>query len=104
MISLHASDAVANDVTRQAGSEQKAAQLTGIVLAEEFTVATAFVRAMNADPMCSFGDFVAISHGANFQTTNILIVEVGDGIGAPSLEPEALGFLRAKKQGKFIVI
>merc|ERR1712072_12995 len=67
-------------------------------------VATAYVRARNADPMCSFGDFVAISHEVDVATANILKIEVSDGIIAPGFEPEAEEILKAKKGGKFIVL
>merc|ERR1711933_283518 len=66
--------------------------------------ATAYVRARNADPMCSFGDFVAISHTVDVATANILKIEVSDGIIAPGFEPEAEEILKAKKGGKFIVL
>merc|ERR1719183_3186816 len=66
--------------------------------------AAAYVRARNADPMCSFGDFVAISHEVDLATAMILKIEVCDGIIAPSFNPEALEVLKAKKQGKFIVL
>jgi len=67
-------------------------------------VAMAYVRARNADPMCSFGDFVAISHKVDVATAAILKIEVSDGIIAPDFEPEALEILKAKKGGKFIVL
>merc|ERR1719199_882462 len=67
-------------------------------------VATAYVRARNADPMCSFGDFVAVSHEIDVATANILKIEVSDGIIAPGFDPEALEILSAKKGGKFIVL
>merc|ERR1719203_452579 len=67
-------------------------------------VAAAYVRARNADPMCSFGDFVAISHEVDLATASILKIEVSDGIIAPGFEPEALEILKAKKGGKFIVL
>lgn len=66
--------------------------------------ATAYVRARNADPLCSFGDFVAISHEVDIATANILKIEVSDGIIAPGFSPEALAILKAKKGGKFIVL
>jgi len=66
--------------------------------------AAAYVRARNADPMCSFGDFVAISHEVDLATAMILKIEVSDGIIAPSYNPEALEVLKAKKGGKFIVL
>jgi phosphoribosylaminoimidazolecarboxamide formyltransferase/IMP cyclohydrolase len=54
--------------------------------------------------MCSFGDFVAVSHEVDMATAMILKIEVSDGIIAPSYNPEALEVLKAKKQGKFIVL
>merc|ERR1712139_164925 len=66
--------------------------------------AAAYVRARNADPMCSFGDFVAISHEVDLATAMILKIEVSDGIIAPAFNPEALEVLKNKKQGKFIVL
>jgi phosphoribosylaminoimidazolecarboxamide formyltransferase/IMP cyclohydrolase len=66
--------------------------------------ATAYVRARNADPLCSFGDFVAISHKVDVPTAMILKIEVSDGIIAPDFEEEALEILKAKKGGKFIVL
>lgn len=75
------------------------------VAGKELTdVACAYVRARNADPMCSFGDFVAISHKVDVATANILKIEVSDGIIAPGFEPEAEEILKAKKGGKFIVL
>jgi phosphoribosylaminoimidazolecarboxamide formyltransferase/IMP cyclohydrolase len=66
--------------------------------------AAAYVRARNADPMCSFGDFVAISHEVDIATAMILKIEVSDGIIAPAFNKDALEILQAKKQGKFIVL
>ncbi|CAK9015745.1 unnamed protein product [Durusdinium trenchii] len=71
---------------------------------EMTATAAAYVRARNADPMCSFGDFVAISHEVDVATAMILKIEVSDGIIAPSFVPEALEVLKAKKGGKFIVL
>merc|ERR1719198_1126476 len=66
--------------------------------------AAAYVRARNADPMCSFGDFVAVSHEVDMATAMILKIEVCDGIIAPGYNLEALEVLKSKKQGKFIVL
>lgn len=66
--------------------------------------ALAYLRARNADPMCSFGDFCAISDEVDETTANYLKKEVSDGIIAPSYTPEALKILQAKKGGKFIVL
>jgi len=54
--------------------------------------------------MCSFGDFVAVSHEVDLATAMILKIEVSDGIIAPSFQEEALKVLQAKKGGKFIVL
>ena len=66
--------------------------------------ALAYVRARNADPMCSFGDFAAVSDVVDFSTAMVLKTEVVDGIIAPGFEPAALEILRAKKKGAFIVL
>ena len=67
-------------------------------------VALAYLRARNADPMCSFGDFAAVSDVVDEATAKILKKEVSDGIVAPGYTPEALEILKSKKGGKFIVL
>ncbi|CAE7658202.1 Atic [Symbiodinium microadriaticum] len=67
-------------------------------------VACAYVRARNADPMCSFGDFVAISDIVDECTAKVLKTEVCDGIIAPGYDEAALSILRAKKKGAFIIL
>ena len=66
--------------------------------------ALAYLRARNADPMCSFGDFAAVSDVVDEGTATILKREVSDGIIAPGYTPEALAILKSKKGGKFIVL
>jgi phosphoribosylaminoimidazolecarboxamide formyltransferase/IMP cyclohydrolase len=66
--------------------------------------ALAYVRARNADPMCSFGDFAAVSHVIDVATAKVFKAEVCDGIIAPGFEPEALEILKAKKKGGFIIL
>ena len=67
-------------------------------------VALAYIRARGADPMCSFGDFAAVSDVVDVDTAKVLQKEVSDGIIAPGFEPEALKILASKKGGKFIVL
>mmetsp|Transcript_17316 Transcript_17316/g.34465 ORF Transcript_17316/g.34465 Transcript_17316/m.34465 type:complete len:613 (+) Transcript_17316:193-2031(+) len=67
-------------------------------------VALAYLRARNADPMCSFGDFAAVSDIVDEKTAMILKKEVSDGIVAPGYTPEALAILKTKKGGKFIIL
>lgn len=66
--------------------------------------AIAYIRARNADPMSSYGDFVAISDKVDVATANIIKIEVCDGIIAPAFEPEAFEILKNKKKGGFIIL
>jgi phosphoribosylaminoimidazolecarboxamide formyltransferase / IMP cyclohydrolase len=77
-------------------SPDDAAQLTPVALA--------YLRARNADPMCSFGDFAAVSDVVDEATALILKKEVSDGIVAPGYSKAALAILQAKKGGKFIIL
>jgi phosphoribosylaminoimidazolecarboxamide formyltransferase/IMP cyclohydrolase len=67
-------------------------------------VALAYLRARNADPMCSFGDFAAVSDIVDEATALILKKEVSDGIVAPGYTEKALEILKAKKGGSFIIL
>uniref|UniRef100_A0A7S4AG84 MGS-like domain-containing protein n=1 Tax=Pseudo-nitzschia australis TaxID=44445 RepID=A0A7S4AG84_9STRA len=67
-------------------------------------VSLAYLRARNADPMCSFGDFSAVSDVVDEQTALYLKKCVSDGIVAPGYTPEALAILKSKKGGRFIVL
>lgn len=66
--------------------------------------ALAYVRARQSDPMCSFGDFAAVSDEVDESFASVIKAEVSDGIIAPSYTPAALEILRAKKGGKFIIL
>ena len=66
--------------------------------------AIAYLRSRQADPLCSFGDFVAISGVVDLSTAQLLKIEVSDGIIAGGFEPAALEILRAKKNGAYIVL
>ena len=90
-VPLSASEALAYEI-----GEDRKAQLTPAALA--------YVRARNADPMCSFGDFAAISEIVDEATATFLKTEVSDGIIARGYEPKALEILKAKKNGSFIVL
>ena len=57
------------------------------------------MRARNADPLCSFGDFAALSHTVDLCTAQLLKTAVCDGIVAPAYDAEALAILKAKKKG-----
>jgi phosphoribosylaminoimidazolecarboxamide formyltransferase / IMP cyclohydrolase len=67
-------------------------------------LAVAYVRARNADPLCSFGDFVALSDKVDVSTAMVLKTEVCDGCIAPAYDSEALVILKQKKKGNFIIL
>lgn len=67
-------------------------------------LAETYVRARNADPKSSFGDFVALSDVCDASTAELLKIEVSDGIIAPGYEPAALEILSQKKGGGFVVL
>jgi phosphoribosylaminoimidazolecarboxamide formyltransferase/IMP cyclohydrolase len=67
-------------------------------------VTAAYVRARDADPRSSFGDFVAISHPVTRELAGFLATVVSDGIIAPAYEEGCLAVLAAKKRGTFLVL
>ena len=67
-------------------------------------VTTAYIRARNADPMSSFGDFIAVSDEVDEETAQYIKTEVSDGIIAPSFTDGAFEILKSKKKGNFIII
>jgi phosphoribosylaminoimidazolecarboxamide formyltransferase/IMP cyclohydrolase len=80
--------------------EKKAFEVTG-----DFSgVSLAYVRARNADPLCSFGDYVAVSDPVDDALAEVLRTAVSDGIVAPDFTPTALEVLKKKKSGGFVVI
>lgn len=81
---------------------RKSQYLTGD---EEYSpVALAYIRARGGDRMCSFGDFIGVSHPVDRSLAQFIKKEVSDGIIAPGYEPEALTILKAKKKGGFLVL
>jgi phosphoribosylaminoimidazolecarboxamide formyltransferase/IMP cyclohydrolase len=85
-------------------NECKAYEVTEADAANLTLSALAYVRARNADPMCSFGDFAAISDVVDKDTALYLKKEVSDGIIAAGFTEEALEILKTKKSGNFIVL
>lgn len=85
-----------SDLEIQAYEVKDASELTPVALA--------YLRARNADPMCSFGDFCAVSDIVDESAARVLKREVSDGIVAPGYTPEALELLKTKKGGKFIIL
>eukprot|EP00944_MAST-04C_sp_MAST-4C-sp1_P000067 g67.t1 len=75
------------------------------VVGKELTpLAIAYLRARNADPMSSFGDFAAVSEIVDEATALVLKTCVCDGIVAPGYDEKALEILKGKKKGAFIIL
>ncbi len=67
-------------------------------------LANAYARARGADRMSSFGDFIALSDECDKATALLIKKEVSDGVIAPAYSDEALGILKAKKNGNYNII
>lgn len=67
-------------------------------------LAYAYARARGADRLASYGDFISLSDTVDVPTAKIISRESSDGIIAPDYEPEALDILKAKHDGKYLVI
>ncbi len=65
---------------------------------------SAYVRARDADPKSSYGDFVALSEPVDEQLARVLARVVSDGVIAPGYKARALEILSRKKQGAFLVL
>jgi AICAR transformylase/IMP cyclohydrolase PurH len=65
---------------------------------------SAYVRARDADPKSSYGDFVGLSEPVDEQLARVLARVVSDGIIAPGYDARALEILSRKKQGGFLVL
>jgi phosphoribosylaminoimidazolecarboxamide formyltransferase/IMP cyclohydrolase len=84
-----------DDITKKAYNiENKELSRTSIAL----------IRARNADPMCSYGDFIAISEKIDEETAKIISMEVSDGIIAFDYSDEALNILCKKKNGNYVIL
>ncbi|MBN1176713.1 MAG: phosphoribosylaminoimidazolecarboxamide formyltransferase [Dehalococcoidales bacterium] len=71
---------------------------------EESPLMAAYARARGADRVSSYGDFAALSDVVDVPTARLINREVSDGVIAPGYEKEALEILKAKKNGKYLVI
>jgi phosphoribosylaminoimidazolecarboxamide formyltransferase/IMP cyclohydrolase len=67
-------------------------------------IANAYLRAREADPKSSFGDFVAVSDRVDVPLAMLLKSVVSDGIIAPGFDDETLPILRQKKGGNYLVL
>ena len=67
-------------------------------------LATAYIRARGADPLSSFGDFIALSRKVDLSTAEVVREMVSDGIIAPGFDNDALILLKEKKDGKYLIL
>jgi phosphoribosylaminoimidazolecarboxamide formyltransferase/IMP cyclohydrolase len=66
--------------------------------------AIAYIRARQADPKSSFGDFASLSAPVDLITAKFLSQQVSDGIIAPSFDSDALELLKQKKGGNYVIL
>lgn len=65
---------------------------------------SAYLRARDADPRSSYGDFVAVSHPVDAELADVLAPVFSDGIVAPGYAPGTVAALSRKKKGRFVVL
>ena len=73
-------------------------------LGELTPLASAYARAIGADRMSSYGDFIALSDECDACTAKMIQREVSDGIIAPGYTDEALEILKSKRKGTYNII
>jgi phosphoribosylaminoimidazolecarboxamide formyltransferase/IMP cyclohydrolase len=73
-------------------------------MADVGPVAAAYLRARDADPKSSYGDFAAVSAPVDAELAELLSAVVCDGVVAPGFEPGTVATLSAKKGGRFLVV
>ncbi|MGC4938021.1 5-aminoimidazole-4-carboxamide ribonucleotide transformylase [Kribbella sp. DT2] len=67
-------------------------------------VTSAYVRARDADPKSSYGDFIAVSHPVDAELADFLRRLPSDGIIAPGFDEGVVSTLAAKKRGTFLIL
>jgi AICAR transformylase/IMP cyclohydrolase PurH len=67
-------------------------------------VASAYLRARDADPKSSYGDFAAVSCPVDADLAGLLAGVVCDGIIAPGYDPGTVAALSRKKNGRFLIM
>jgi phosphoribosylaminoimidazolecarboxamide formyltransferase/IMP cyclohydrolase len=87
-----------------AGPVDAVARDTFGVDAEPGPLASAYLRARDADPRASYGDLVAVSAPVDTELAALLRRLPSDGIIAPGYEPGTVDVLAGKKNGRYLVI
>jgi phosphoribosylaminoimidazolecarboxamide formyltransferase/IMP cyclohydrolase len=84
--------------------DEVTAELYGVSGNEVGAVASAYLRARDADPKSSYGDFAAVSHPVDAELAELLTGMVCDGIIAPGYAPGVVARLSKKKNGRFLIM
>jgi phosphoribosylaminoimidazolecarboxamide formyltransferase/IMP cyclohydrolase len=84
--------------------DEVAAEPYGLAGADVGALTSAYLRARDADPRSSYGDFAAVSHPVDTELAELLAGIFCDGIIAPGFEPGTVERLGAKKKGRLIVM
>jgi len=79
-------------------------ELYGVQQHDVGPLTSAYLRARDADPKSSYGDFAAVSHPVDAELAALLARVVCDGIIAPGYAPGTVGTLAKKKNGRFLVM
>ncbi|MFC1403259.1 MULTISPECIES: phosphoribosylaminoimidazolecarboxamide formyltransferase [Streptacidiphilus] len=80
------------------------AELYGIDRDSVGALTSAYLRARDADPKSSYGDFAAVSHPVDAELAELLSRVVCDGVIAPGYAPGTVATLSKKKNGRFLVM
>ena len=80
------------------------AELYGIDRDSVGALTSAYLRARDADPKSSYGDFAAVSHPVDTELAELLSRVVCDGVIAPGYAPGTIATLSKKKNGRFLVM
>lgn len=84
--------------------DEVTAELHGVVGDRVGALTSAYLRARDADPKSSYGDFAAVSHPVDTELAELLTGVVCDGIIAPGYAPGTVATLSKKKNGRFLVM
>jgi phosphoribosylaminoimidazolecarboxamide formyltransferase/IMP cyclohydrolase len=84
--------------------DEVTAELYGIDRMGAGALTSAYLRARDADPKSSYGDFAAVSHPVDTELAELLSRVFCDGIIAPGYAPGTVEALSRKKNGRFLVM
>ncbi|MCL1867024.1 MAG: phosphoribosylaminoimidazolecarboxamide formyltransferase, partial [Oscillospiraceae bacterium] len=68
------------------------------------SIAAAYEKSRNCDPVSSYGDFICLSDKCDLSTAEYIKPLVSDGIIAPDYDSDALEVLRSKRKGNYNII